>query len=106
MGKTTLGIALGVFTLLTSACGPSRESVVARIATHDEQLRTRAAFDLQCPKDTLQVTPLKQRPTAFHEDVQYTVVAGVTGCDRQVTYVYDEIRGVWILDSDSRPAKR
>src|SRR5260221_13934136 len=50
--------------LLVSACTPS-----------EEQLRTRAAFDMQCPAEQLQVVSLDQQ------------IRGVTGCGRQRTYV-------------------
>lgn len=94
-----------VVALSMSACGlsPSRESVVAASARRDDQLRARAAFDLQCSKEEIQVTPLDQTPNYFHRDVVDTQVAGVKGCGKQTTYIFH--RGVWILNADSQPAK-
>ena len=100
------GVLLGLLSMATTACGPSRESAVASVASHDEQLRARAAFDMQCPTGSLQITPIEQRPTVFHDDVLYTVIAGVRGCGQQATYVYDEYRGLWVLNADSQPAKK
>jgi hypothetical protein len=65
-----------------------------------EQLRTRAAFDLHCNAQSLQVQALDQR------------TRGVTGCGQQVAYV-ESCNGVktafgtqctWVMNTDSRPA--
>ncbi len=97
-----LGASLATVSI---GCGPSRESTLARRASHDDQLRARASFDLQCPKDSLEIVPIKQEPTVFHEDILFTVIAGVRGCNQQVTYVYEGHRGLWLLNTDSRPAQ-
>lgn len=99
-------LAAAVVATASIGCGPSRESTVAGIAAHDDQLRSRASFDLQCPKDSLQIVPIKQYQTPFHDDLKYTVIAGVRGCDQQVTYLYDEHRGLWVLNADARPAQK
>lgn len=60
----------------------------------EEQLRARAAFDLQCPEGKLQLTQLDDR------------TQGVRGCDKQATYV-ESCHGqgrtdcTWVLNSDS-----
>jgi hypothetical protein len=79
--------------------------LAASSASRNEQLQARAGFDLQCPKEQIEVTPIKQNSNAFHDDVLFTQVAGVRGCGKQLTYVYDEFRGVWVLNADSQPAK-
>jgi hypothetical protein len=62
---------------------------------HDD-LRTRAAFDLNCAPATLAMTDLKT-------DHDAVTVAGVQGCGRRATYVYE--RGVWVLNAaDGQPA--
>ncbi len=49
------------------------------------QLKQRAAFDLDCPEDALQVTELG------------TNVKGVKGCGRRATYVWNN--NAWIMNS-------
>lgn len=93
--------ALASLGLVISGCGPSRESALAAVASHDDALRARASFDFQCPKDGLTVTPLKTYSNAFHEDVKYAVMAGVQGCNQRGTYLYDQTRGLWVLNSET-----
>ena len=45
--------------------------------------RTRAAFDLECPADKLELVPLGTAPVEDWLVVSY----GVRGCGRQATYV-------------------
>ncbi|HEU0034914.1 MAG TPA: hypothetical protein VFQ53_30020 [Kofleriaceae bacterium] len=84
-------------------CGPSHQASVARVQQHDNNLRVRASFDMGCPKQELQVVPLKEEANAFHPDVKYAVLAGVSGCGKRATYVYDSARGVWLLNTDATP---
>ena len=56
-------------------------------------LLTRASFDLDCPRDGLQVTPL-----GVESDNYLTV--GVKGCERAATYVFHS--GNWVMNS-TRP---
>src|SRR5262249_52905587 len=53
------------------------------------ELRTRAAFDLACPGESLQVQPLAER------------TYGVEGCGRRGTYVWAYQNQSWLLDSRS-----
>jgi hypothetical protein len=53
------------------------------------ELRTRAAFDLACPSDSLQTHPLSER------------TVGVDGCGKRATYVWAYQNQSWILDSRS-----
>jgi hypothetical protein len=61
MGKRTI---VPIAALFIGACTPT-----------EEQLRTRAAFDMQCPAEQLQVVSLD------------TQIRGVTGCGQRRTYV-------------------
>ncbi|MFO0612640.1 MAG: hypothetical protein U0414_08640 [Polyangiaceae bacterium] len=67
-----------------------------------EQLRTRAAFDLQCTQTQLEVVELDSR------------TRGVRGCGQQATYIesckacangqpYCDC--TWVLNGDTRPAR-
>lgn len=66
-----------------------------------EQLQSRAAFDLNCPKHQLNIIELDER------------TRGVTGCGQQVTYIEScnqDTNGMdsnctWVLNSDSRPRR-
>ena len=82
-------------------CGPSRDDTLLNVKRHDDKLRTRAAFDMGCAADALVIHPIEQRSNLFHDDVKYTVVAGVSGCDKQATYIYDESRGVWVQNTET-----
>jgi len=70
---------LGLFLV---ACGPSMTD-----------LRTRAAFDFECPEQQITLTKL----------ASYTY--GATGCDRRGTYVMDGTTGSWILNPDGDRAQ-
>lgn len=60
---------------------------------------------MRCTAEALTIEPIEQRSNVFHDDVQYTVVAGVTGCNKQATYVYDSKRGIWVMNNDATAAK-
>lgn len=59
-------------------CGPSEGA-----------LRTRAAFDMQCPADHLQVIELAR------------FTRGVTGCGKRGTYVVSAGTAEWVLNSEA-----
>ena len=64
----------------------------------EAQLRTRAAFDMKCPKSQLVITDIDGR------------TKGVRGCDQQGTYVESCTNGkedcTWVLNSDARGNSR
>jgi hypothetical protein len=71
--------------------------VIACGAT-EEQLRTRAAFDMQCSEQDLRVVWLDER------------TAGVRGCGQQGTYVetcpnLNKTDCTWVLNTDSQSAR-
>ena len=72
----------------TAGCGAS-----------DENLRARAAFDLNCPEQTVKVVELDER------------TRGVSGCGQRATYVENcEVRPYhracsWILNHEAKPDK-
>jgi hypothetical protein len=83
---------VALFLLSVAACGASAEGLV-----------TRAAFDLDCPQDSLHVVELDSH------------VRGVTGCGQRATYVESCNGGhgegamaimtedcKWVLNSNSR----
>jgi hypothetical protein len=63
---------------------------VAACVTLHEQLRTRAAFDLNCPTSDVAVIPLSGSNAPSP--------AGVTGCGKKATYVWAQETG-WKLDT-------
>jgi len=77
---------LAVSTFLVSACG----------AAAKERLVTRAAFDLNCPKEDLQVVVIDGR------------TRGVSGCGQRATYVCTTVVAgthcTWVLNGDARAA--
>ncbi len=82
---------LGATLVLSAGCGASVG-----------QLRSRASFDLQCPKNQIQITQIDQR------------TMGVLGCGQQATYV-ENCAGqewlwggsdcTWIQNTHSRPSQ-
>lgn len=83
-----LRLSLLLVTLSACAHGPSVE-----------QLRARAAFDLQCEQASLEVVPIDDR------------TRGVRGCGQQATYVeqckpcangYQGCECTWLLNTDGR----
>ena len=68
--------------LLVLGCGPN-----------EAQLRSRAAYDLRCAEDQLQLTKLDKR------------TRGVDGCGRRATYVWVcEGSCTWMLNMNTAPA--
>jgi hypothetical protein len=64
------------------------------------QLRTRAAFDMKCPEDQLQVTDLGGGGFAGGG------MKGVDGCGQRATYVYQPHGNSWALNATSAPPPR
>jgi hypothetical protein len=64
----------------------------------EEQLRTRAAFDMKCPESELRITDIDDR------------TKGVRGCDQQGTYVescaHERQDCTWVLNSDAQGRSR
>ncbi len=54
---------------------------------HGGALRSRASYELQCPEKQLQITELGDN------------TAGVDGCGRRATYVYNGEASAWLLNS-------
>src|SRR5579863_6221077 len=67
--------------------------LACRHSSLTDRLRARAAFDMQCGADELELLPLGQR--AYGIELQY----GVTGCGQRGTYVLTG--SSWILNSDT-----
>ena len=75
-------------------------SGVAACGATDDQLRARAAFDLDCAQSKLTLVEIDER------------TQGVKGCGQKVTYVQNCQPGVmgvrectWILNTDSKKTK-
>ena len=64
--------------MLGTACTPDATDI-----------RVRAAFDLKCPKENLEVVKLGEK------------TRGVRGCGNQATYVYTG--GEWLNDAQGKP---
>jgi hypothetical protein len=81
--------ALLSFTVL-AACAESN-------AQRQQTLRTRAAFDLKCPAESLKITELANDREMVSE--KRTTSAGVEGCGQSRTYIYSDTQGLWRLDA-------
>jgi hypothetical protein len=71
-------------------------SVACAYEADTAALRTRAAFDFECPASSLRVYELRGGEDTAGSGAVY----GVTGCGRRGTYVNTRLNG-WILNSDS-----
>jgi hypothetical protein len=60
---------------------------------HEDALRTRAAFDFQCPEDKIALTKL-----APGNDASIGAIMGADGCGRRATYVQEQL-GSWIMNT-------
>ena len=81
-GHKLVGWILGVTFLGATHCAPPLAD-----------LRTRAAFDLTCASESLQVQPLGGDRTY-----------GVEGCGKRATYVWVPQNNSWILDNRAEAA--
>ncbi len=67
-------VVLGTLALVLGGC--------ASFAQHKSSaVRTRAAFDLSCPEEKLQVTPLSN-------EAMERATYGVNGCGKKASYVF------------------
>jgi len=67
-----------------------------------EKVRTRASFELGCPKEKLEVTALDIEPQAMGPDAVRQL--GVSGCDHRAVYV--RLPGnSWVLNSEGGKTK-
>lgn len=88
---TSVVAVLATCALTTLGCGASfRENFEAN---EIPRLKERAAFDLQCPKESLQTTELGSMAQQ-----------GVSGCGKRATYV--QAQGVWVMNTDGVPAAK
>jgi len=69
--------------------------LVTGCISKSNEVRTRAAFDFECPGDQLQITPLTSEAMA-------TATYGVRGCDKKATYIDTPGAGA-VLNSDVDP---
>ncbi len=81
-----------LFVWLVSGCG----GFGAIRASHQDAIRKRASFDLDCPAAQLELVPL--------EDAEAPPQYGVKGCGKRAVYVnVSDLRtdtpGTWVLDS-------
>src|SRR5262245_17501784 len=67
-----------------------------------DALRARAAFDFQCPADTIQLTQLAEGQGVYGMGAVY----GASGCGRRGTYVRPPGSGpdTWVLNSAEQGA--
>jgi hypothetical protein len=90
--RTAHRLLVATTSVLVVACGFSD-------AERYSTLRTRAAFDLKCPADALQITDLTNTGALGR-----VTSAGVDGCGRRLTYILDAPGRVWVLNAvDGRP---
>lgn len=66
----------------------------------ENELRARAAYDFNCPQDSLVLTELQERN--WGATTNHGAVYGVSGCGHRATYVNNV--GAWILNnSEDQP---
>ncbi|MBN1774192.1 MAG: hypothetical protein JXB32_23235 [Deltaproteobacteria bacterium] len=79
-----------------AACAVLSAGCYAQMNTRlQTDLRRRAAFDLGCPPDGMEMVVLSRIPTNREIVSSY----GIYGCGRQATYVLDVNSATWVLNS-------
>jgi hypothetical protein len=68
-----------------SAPPPTALSAAERASAYEDAARGRATFELSCPKEQIQTTPLGEWASAGLMTADRVV--GVTGCGRKLVYV-------------------
>jgi hypothetical protein len=96
-------LTLATVTLLLAACG-SYFLASSKKGFEATEMK-RAAFDLQCTTDKLEVYELAEGSTPITPDEiskggQGTVI-GVRGCGRQATYKYEQEKG-WVAQTNAK----
>jgi hypothetical protein len=81
--RTLFGLAL--FSLVALGCSKN--------AGRRDLLVQRASFDLECPPEQLELTPLGTIPGSMGVIGSY----GVKGCDQRATYVLSD--GIWVANT-------
>jgi len=63
----------------------------------EPELRARASFDLNCPREALTLTQLQE--ANWGATTNHGAAYGVAGCGRRATYVNNV--GAWVLNSET-----
>jgi hypothetical protein len=71
-------------------------TAVACAGGGENELRARAAYDLNCPAESLAMTQLQDKN--FMATTNHGAAYGVSGCGRRATYVNNV--GAWILNNE------
>ena len=66
------------------------------MAEAEQDVLSRAAFDLNCPKANLLLTVVAARSSGIPTTI------GVSGCDQRATYVRTSINSPWVLNTTGR----
>jgi hypothetical protein len=67
----------------------------------ENELRARAAYDLNCPAESLAMTQLQEKN--FMATTNHGAAYGVSGCGRRATYVNNV--GAWVLNNQEPAAE-
>ncbi len=96
-GPATTTLYMMIAAAVISGCASQRRAT--RNAEHVATLRTRAAFDMNCPEDRLDVVSLSESAGGQINS------AGVRGCGQQLVYVRANNHSNWVLDASSRATR-
>jgi len=94
-----LGLLSPALFLVCSACFSSQ----AFNSEARGKVAKRAAFDLSCPVDRLEIVELDHTAYGSWEGAVTTI--GVRGCDQRATYVRLPNFNRWVVDGDRTGAK-
>jgi len=90
MSAKRLLLALSAGLLLAGCAGSYN-------AMSRDDVKLRAAFDLDCAAENLQVSPLQ------HDPMDFARAWGVEGCDQRAAYVFNG--AAWSLDFHTRKSR-
>jgi hypothetical protein len=91
MDRSRSVLVLALLGLLFGGCGHDKQAM--------KTVSTLASFELDCPKDELELTVLTTEGAR-----KLAKQIGVTGCGQKVVYLYFVSSDAWIADSAVTPA--
>ena len=102
----TRAIGMATFLFVVGGCAPTLIQVDGyqlekeRTEKAFEEIRTRASFEFECPKDQLKLTVLKVNEVldigSSYDRAQHV---GVSGCEKKAVYVRNIYTEEWIMNT-------
>jgi hypothetical protein len=62
-------------------------------------VKNRASFEMQCPKEQLQLVVLN----VFSGNNRYANQVGISGCEKRAVYLREPYTDTWVMNTETQP---